>query len=143
MAEIGLDMSRFPTSGHLAAWASMAPGNNESAGKRLSGTTRKGSPWLRSALVEAAHGAGHSKGNYLSAQYQRLVTRRGKKKAAVAVGHSILVVSYHLLKKGTSYIDLGANYFDERGRDLIQRRLVHRLERLGYKVELQPVAAVA
>ena len=143
VAEIGLDMSRFPTSGHLAAWAGMAPGNNESGGKRLSGTTRKGSPWLRSALVEAAHGVSHSKGNYLSAQFQRLVTRRGKKKAAVAVGHSILVIAYHLLKRGTTYNDLGANYFDERAKDAVQHRLVNRLERLGYKVDLQPVAVAA
>ncbi|MCL5108753.1 MAG: IS110 family transposase [Chloroflexi bacterium] len=143
LAEIGIDMSRFPTAGHLAAWAGMAPGHWESAGKRQSGATRKGDPWLRCALVEAAHGVGHSKDNYLSAQYRHLVSKRGKKKAAVAVGHSILVIAYHLIKKGTTYVDLGPNYFDERSRDVVERRLVRRLERLGYNVDLRPIAAAS
>ena len=103
IAEMGVDMSRFPTARHVAAWAGMAPGNRESAGKRLSGTTRKGSPWLRAALVEAAHGGGRSNDTYLAAQFRRLMSRRGKKKAAVAVGHSILVIAYHLLRNGTTY----------------------------------------
>ncbi len=141
LSEIGLDMSRFPTSAHLAAWAGMAPGNNESAGKRLGRDYEEGDPLLRSALVEAAHGVSHSKDNYPSAQFQRLVTRRGKKKAAV--GHSILVIAYHLLKKGTVHSDLGANCFDERAKDAAQRRLVNRLERLGYRVDLQPAATIA
>jgi len=96
VAEIGIDMPRFPAARHLASWAAMCPGNHESAGKRLSGTTRHGSPWLRSALVEAAHAAGRPKDNYLAAQYRRLLTRRGKKRAAVTVGHSIRVIAYHV-----------------------------------------------
>jgi transposase len=143
IAELGVDMTRFPTARHVAAWAGMAPGNHESAGKRLSGTTRKGSPWLRSALVEAAHGVGRSKDTYLAAQFRRLMARRGKKKAAVAVGHSILVIAYHLLRDGTTYHELGANYFDERERAAVQRRLVHRLQHLGYRVTLEPVPATA
>lgn len=139
IAEIGTDMGRFPTARHLASWAGMAPGNNESAGKRHSGKTSKGSPWLRSALIEAAHAAAISPGNYLSAQYHRLAPRRGKKKASVAVGHSILVIAYNLLSNGTIYKDLGGNYFDERDRQTVERRLTRRLEDMGYKVSLEPV----
>lgn len=141
VAEIGVDMGRFPTDSHIASWAGMCPGNNESAGKHHSGKTRKGNPWLRVALVEAAQAAGRSKNTYLAAQYHRLAARRGKKKAAVAVGHSILVVAYHLIKYKTTFHDLGGRYFDERDRQAVQRRLVHRLEGLGYKVSLEPVAA--
>ncbi len=139
VAEIGTDMSRFSTAGHLASWAGMCPGNNESAGKRLSGRTRKGSPALRTALVEAAHAAAHTKGTYLAAQFHRLAGRRGVKKAAMAVGHSILVLVYHLLQRGTIYADLGGSYFDERERDTLQQRLVRRLGRLGYRVSLDPL----
>ena len=121
----------------------MCPGNNESAGKRRSGRTRKGSPWLRSALVEAAHAAGRTKETYLSAQYHRLAARRGKKKAAVAVGHTILVIVYHLLKRGDTYRDLGPMYFDKHDRQAVERRLTHRLQRLGYKVTLDPLPAAA
>lgn len=141
VAEIGTDMSRFPTAGHLASWAGMCPGNRESAGKRLSGKTRKGSPWLRALLVQAAHAAGRKKNTYLAAQYRRLTARRGKKRAAVAVGHSILVIAYHIIRAGTVYDDLGPAYFDERQRALTERRLVQRLEALGYAVTLQPTAA--
>ena len=141
LAEIGVDMSRFPTAGHLAAWAGMCPGNHESAGKRQSGKTRKGSKWLRAALVEAAQAAGRTKGTYLSAQYRRLTARRGKKRAAVAVGHTILTIAYHLLTRGTNYEDLGVTYFDERDRARVERRLVGRLEALGYTVQLQRPAA--
>jgi transposase len=141
VAEIGADMTRFPTSRHLASWAGMCPGNNESAGKRRSGKTRKGSPWLRAALVEAAQAAGRTKQLYLGAQYRRLAIRRGTKRAVVAVGHSILVIAYHVLQRDTCYDDLGPQYFDDRDRQAVQRRLVRRLEALGYKVALQPTAA--
>src|SRR2546425_2581923 len=107
------------------------------SGKRLSGKTRNGSPWLKSALVEAAHGASHTKDKYLSAQYRRIVSRRGKKRALIAVGHSILVIAYHLLVRKEAYKDLGGNYFDEQQRKHVKVRLVRRLERLGYEVALQ------
>lgn len=143
LAEIGTDLVRFPTAQHLASWAGMCPGNDESAGKRRSGRTRKGIPWLRWVLIEAAHGAAHTKGTYLAAQFHRLVPRRGKKKALVALGHTLLVIAYHVLTRKTPYYDLGANYFDERDRSGLERRLVARLERLGNHVVLErlPVAA--
>jgi transposase len=140
VAEIGTDLTRFPTAGHLASWAGMCPGNNESAGRRKSGATRKGSPWLRMALIEAAQAAARTRNTYLMAQYRRLAARRGRKKALVAVGHSILVIAYYLLTRQTNYQELGGQYFDERDRQAVERRLVRRLEALGYKVSLDPAA---
>ena len=138
VAEVGVDMTRFPTANHLTAWAGLAPGNNESAGKRRSGKTRKGSPWLRAILIEAAHAAGRTKDTYLGALYRRLVARKGKKRAAVAVARHILVIVYHILRDHEPYHDLGASYLAQRDRLAVERRLVRRLAALGYDVSLQP-----
>ena len=143
IAEIGADLKPFESAEQLASWAGMCPGNNQSGGKRFSGKTRKGSKWLRRALVEAAHGVSHTKAKYFKAQYQRLAARRGKQRAAVAVGHSLLVTGYYLITRGQTYQDLGANYFDERDREAVRRRAVRRLENLGFQVQLRSVAAPA
>jgi transposase len=142
VSEIGKDMSRFPTADHLAAWAGVAPGNNESAGKRYSGTVRKGDRALKVALVQAAHAASHSHNTYLSAQYHRLAGRRGKKRAIIAVAHSILVIAYHLIQRNEPYCDLGSDYFDKQRPQATAQRLMRRLQRLGYDVSLigQPIA---
>jgi transposase len=134
---------RFPSAQHLASWAGICPGNHQSAGKRKSGKTRKGSRWLRQVLVEAAQAAARGKHTYLGAQYRRLAPRRGAKKAIIALAHTILVIAYHVLRRHEPYRDLGANYFDERDREAVQRRLVRRLERLGYDVALHPVEPAA
>jgi transposase len=136
IAEVGVDMSRFPTAGHLASWVGICPGNHESAGKRLSGKTRKGNRWLKPLLLEAGWGAGRTKRTYLGAQYGRLCRRRGKKKAAMAVGHSILVAAYHVLRDGIGYRDLGFDHFDKLATDRLTRHYVHRLEQLGHQVTL-------
>ena len=119
----------------------MCPGHDQSAGKRRSGRTRPGSPWLRTTLVEAAQAVGRTQDTYLAAQLRRLTARRGEKKAVVAVGHTLLVIAYHLLVRGRSYTDLGGNDFDEHERRAVKHRLVHRLEALGYAVHLQPAVA--
>lgn len=137
LAEIGVDMTRFPTAAHISSWAKLCPGNNESGGKRKSGQAGHGNPWLRSALVQAAWAAVATKGTYFSAQYHRIAPRRGSKRAILAVAHSILVTVYSMLRHGTTYQDLGGNYFDERSRQATIRRAAQRIERLGYKVTLE------
>jgi transposase len=143
VAEIGVDMARFPTAHDLASWAGMCPGNHESAGKRKSGKTTKGSRYLRAALVQAAWAASHQKETYLAAQYKRLVKRMGKKKALVAVGHSILVIAYHVVQQRTPYHDLGGDYFARRNVDKQRKRLIRQLEGLGLKVTVEEVKEAA
>jgi transposase len=140
VAELGLDMSRFPTAGHAASWAGLVPGREESAGRNRSSRIRKGNKHLKSALVQAAHAAGRRKDHYLGAQYRRLTARRGKKRATIAVAHSILVIAYHMIERGTEYVELGGDYFDKRNHQQVQRRLVKRLETLGFKVSLEPAS---
>ena len=143
VAEIGVDMSRFPSAGHLASWTGICPGNNESAGKRKTGKTRKGNRWLKPLLVECGWGAGRSRRTYLGAQYARLGHRRGKKKAAVATGHSILVAAYHILRTGGAYRDLGPDHFDRLASDRLTRHYLHRLQQLGHRVTLSAAVSVA
>lgn len=134
LAEIGTDMTRFRTHRHFASWAKLCPGNYQSAGKRKSGRTGQGNRWLRRIMVQAAHAAAHTKDTYFAGQYHRFAARRGKKRAAVAVAHSMLVTIYYILLRGTTYHDLGGDYFDERDRQEVVRRLSRRAEQLGYQV---------
>jgi transposase len=143
LAEIGWDMRRFASARHLASWAGICPGNYQSAGKRKSGKTRKGSKWLRSALVEAANAAARTRQTYLSTLYHRLAARRGGNKAKVALAHTLLGIIYHLLCAGGVYQDLGANYFDTLHQDRVRQRLVKRLQALGYAVNLIPTEQLA
>ena len=136
VAEIGVDMERFPTAAHLSSWAGISPANEESAGKRKRGKTSPGNHWLRRALGEAAWGAKATKDTYFSAQYRRLAARRGKKRAIVAVAHSLLVVFYHMLESPVAYNELGGNYFDQIEPERLKRYLVKRLQTLGFDVEL-------
>ncbi|MEW5961063.1 MAG: IS110 family transposase [Chloroflexota bacterium] len=140
VSEIGTDMSRFPTADHLAAWAGVAPGNNQSGGKRRRSKTRKGNKPLGAALNQAAHAAARTKDTYLSAQYHRLARRIGRNKAIMAVAHSILVIAYHLIQRQEPYRELGGDYFDKRRPAATAKHLVKRLEKLGYQVSLQPQA---
>jgi transposase len=143
VAEWGTDMDRFGTAARLAAWTGVAPGNDESAGKRRSGKTRQGNRALRTGLTQMAHAAARSKGTYLAALYQRLAARRGKKRAIVAVAHSIVVSAFHMLSRHELYQELGGNYFDDQRRHQLVDRLARRLERLGYRVSLELVPAPA
>lgn len=140
LAETGVDMSRWPSAAHFCSWAAMSPGNNQSAGKRKNEKTRKGNKKLRHALVEAAKSAAKNKDSYLSAQYHRIAARRGTQRASVAVGHSILKIIYHMLKKKQNYIELGNDYYDQRKKEMLMRHSVKRLESLGYTVNIQETA---
>jgi transposase len=141
VSEIGIDMSRFETAGHLVSWAGLCPKNDQSAGKRRSNRMKKGAPWLKSTLIQCAWCASRTKDSYLQAQYLRLRSRRGAKKAVCAVAASILTAAYHMLRNGTLYQDLGASYFDNRAKDKQALRLVSRLKNLGFEVQIKPVAA--
>ncbi len=140
IAELGVDMSVFPSAAHLASWAALCPGNNESAGKHRSGKTRKGNRWLRNALIEAAAGASRAKDSALQARFRRILRHRGPKKAVVALAHTLLRIVYHVLADGTAYHELGGDYHDRQHRQRLTRRAIQLLQRQGYRVTLEPAA---
>jgi transposase len=141
VSEIGTDMSRFQTDGHLISWAGLCPGNDQSAGKRRSNRLKKGAPWLKTTLIQCAWAASRAKGSYFQTQYLRIRSRRGAKKAIAAVAASILTTAYHMLKNGSLYQDLGTNHFDNRAKHKQVLRLVNRLQNLGFNVQVSPIPA--
>lgn len=143
VAETGADLKPFEDAAHLASRAGRCPATHASGGQRRNGKTRKDSKWLRRALTEAAHGAAHTKHSYFQAQYCRLVARRGQQRAAIAVGHALLVTCYYLMTRQQSDQDLGNPYVDERNREAVKRRAVRKLEQLGFQVHITPATPLA
>jgi len=140
VAEIGVDMTAFPTAGHLASWAGLCPGNNESAGRHRPGRTRRGDPWLRTALTEAALAAARHSTSAFAARYRRTLRHRGHKKAIIAVAQALLTTAYYVLVRQTTYVELGTDYFDRRHTERVRRRAIQTLELQGYRVTLEAAA---